>query len=76
MRSVSLDPVYAKESWTNAFNMLRGSGLNKMRDLMRQENPKSKLGKQTIQVEVQVVVPMSASTYQVRWTESEFAGPP
>lgn len=73
MRSVPLDPVLAKESWTNAFNMLRGSGLNKMRDLMRQENPTLKLGKQTIQVEVQVVVPMSASTYQVRWTESEFA---
>lgn len=72
-RSVPLDPVMAKENWVSAYSQLRGAGLNKMRDVMKQENLTGKLGKETVQIDVQVVVPVSSSTYQVRWIETSFS---
>ena len=44
-----------------------------MRDVMKQENLTGKLGKETVQIDVQVVVPVSSSTYQVRWIETSFS---
>ena len=73
IRSVPLDPVMAKENWVAAFSQLHGAALTKMRDVMQQENLPGKLGKETVQIEVQVVVPMSTNTYQVRWTETLYS---
>lgn len=73
IRSIGSDPVRAKEDWVSAYSQLQGAAVTKMRDVMQQENPTGRLGKETQQVEVQVVVPVSANTYQVRWIETSYS---
>jgi type IV secretory pathway TrbF-like protein len=71
-RSIPLDPVVAKQNWLNVYAFLRQGAAQKMNALLQQDNPMMKIGKQTIQVEVNVIVQMTKDTYQVRWKESVF----
>lgn len=71
-RTVPLDPVVAKQNWLSVYAFLRPPAAQKMNALLQQDNPMMKIGKQTAQVEVNVIVPMSNNTYQIRWQESVF----
>lgn len=72
-RTIPLDPVVAKKSWITAYAFLRQSAQQKMNALVKQENPFAKLGNQTVEADVNVIVPMSKNTYQVRWKETVYS---
>ncbi len=68
-RSLSLDPVVAKQNWLTVYKYLSQSGTFKMNQLVQDNDPFADLGALTKQVEVNVIVPLSKNTYQVRWRE-------
>ncbi len=68
-RSLSLDPVVAKQNWLTAYKYLNQSGTFKMNQLVKDNNPFADLGSLTKQVEINVIVPLSKNSYQVRWRE-------
>ncbi len=72
IRSLSLDPVVSKQNWVSAYASLTRSAAQKMNKYIGEDNPALKLGKQTIQVGVSVIVPISKDTYQIRWQEQVF----
>jgi len=72
-RSIPLDPVVAKQNWLSVYAFLLPSAAGKMNEIVKQENPLGKVGNETVQVEVNVIVKMSENTYQIRWREDVFA---
>ena len=72
VRSVPLDPAVAKNQWHTAYSYLRQSAANTMNEIARKEQPLSKLGEETVSVQVKSVVALSQETFQVRWEESTF----
>lgn len=71
-RTIPLDPVVAKQNWLSVYAFLRPSAALKMNERVKDENPFGKIGDETISVDVNVIVPMSDNTYQIRWTETVY----
>lgn len=69
-QSVPLDPVIARNNWLTIYSFLRPAAANKMNSIFQKDNPISLVGKETHEVKVNVVVPISDNTYQVRWTKT------
>ncbi len=73
VRAMPLDPVVKKQSWVGAYAMMRQRAATKMNELIKKDDPMSKLGEQTIAVTPTAIVRMSDSTFQVRWTEDVYS---
>jgi len=73
VRSLSLDPVVAKDQWLKAYGYLRQSAANTLNEIAQREQPLEKLGQETVSVHVEGVVPLSKDTYQVRWKETRYS---
>jgi type IV secretory pathway TrbF-like protein len=71
-RSLPLDAIIAKKNWTDVYAFLRESAAQKMNTYMTQNNMVGRIGTETSQVEVTVIVPLSPHSYQVRWKETRF----
>jgi type IV secretory pathway TrbF-like protein len=71
-RSIPLDPVVAKQNWLTVYNFLRQGAAYKMNSYVQTANPLAKVGTETVQVEINVIVPLSANSYQIRWKEAVF----
>lgn len=71
-RSLPLDTVIAKKNWMDVYAFLRESAAQKMNTALKETNMVGRLGAETSQVEVTVVVPMSPNSYQVRWKETRY----
>lgn len=72
-RSLPLDPVVAKENLTSVYKFLRPSAAQKMSEIIKNENPMLRLGNETVHIILHSVVPVSKSSYQVRWVENTYA---
>jgi type IV secretion system protein TrbF len=70
VRTIPLDPVVAKQNWLSAYHFLSERGANILNQYFRQDDPASQLGKKTISVNITDVNPISASTYNVHWSET------
>ena len=53
--------------------MMRQHAATKMNELIKKDDPMSKLGEQTIAVTPTAIVKMSDSTFQVRWIEEVYS---
>jgi Type IV secretory pathway, TrbF components len=71
-RGLTLDPVVNKRAWSKAYKYLSAAATTKMDDITKAEKTFDMFGKQTIDVQVNVVVPMTNDTYQVRWVETTY----
>lgn len=71
-RTLTMDPVVSKQNWVTAYAFMRPAAANKMNDLVKKENPLAKMGQETVQANIRVVVPVSKNTFQIRWTEDVF----
>ena len=71
-QGLPLDPIVAKQNWVNAYSFLRPAAAQKLNKLVQQQNPFQLIGKETREVEISVVAPISQNTYQVRWRLSRF----
>lgn len=72
-RMIPLDPVVAKQNWVSAYAFMLPSAAAKMNEIVKAENPMAKVGQETVQVDINVIVRMSKDTYQVRWKEDTFS---
>lgn len=73
VRSIPMDPVVAKNQWLEAYSFLRQSAANTLNEIAQKEQPLSKIGLETVSVQVRSVVPLSKDTYQVRWDETAYS---
>lgn len=74
-RTVPLDPVLYKNNVDRAQHFLTQEASQKMVAMMKSDNPRTKLGKMTIQPVIKSIQlqPGSKSTYQVRWAEESYS---
>lgn len=72
VRSVSLDPVLMRQNWLSAYDFATGRGAKFLSEYARQANPFADVGTRTVSVQVTSVVRASDSSFQVKWTESEY----
>lgn len=71
-RTIPMDPVVAKQNWVSVYAYLHSAAAYKMNEIIKRENPIAKIGHETLQAEINVIVPMSKDTYQIRWKEEVY----
>jgi len=72
VRSVSLDPVLMRQNWLSAYDFATERGAKFLNEYARQSSPFADVGTRTVSVQVTSVVRASDSSFQVKWTESEY----
>ena len=74
-RTVPLDPVQYKNNVDRASHYLTTQSANKLADMLKNDDPRAKLGKMTVQPTIRSIQlqPGSKGTYQVRWSEEEYS---
>ena len=72
VRGMPLDIVVKKQNWVSSYYFMRQSAAVKMNEIIKKDNPMSKVGEQTIAVKLTSIVKMSSQSYQCRWVEEVF----
>jgi type IV secretion system protein VirB5 len=73
VRSVPLDPVVVKQNWNTAYFFMEPASANKLNAWAREpDSSTAKLGQETVSVQVQNVLPVSANSYEAHWTETTY----
>lgn len=73
LRVVPLDPVIVRKHWNEAYHFLRQSAAMKLNAWAQQaDSPLSKVGQETVTLQLQSVLPIGADAYEVRWTQSTY----
>ena len=72
IRSKSLDPVLMRENWLSAYDFVTDRGALFLGEYARQADPFADIGERTVSVQVTSVVRASETSFQVKWTESQF----
>lgn len=73
LRTVPLDPVVVKSQWNEAYRFLRQSAATKLNAWARlPDSPLSKVGQETVTLQMQSVLPIAADTYELRWSQSVY----
>lgn len=81
-RTVSLDFQQNNKALTLAFSRLTGAAYNYVRHDLSLKKPNEVAATKTVQVDVQIALPVTENTWQVEWTETslslggEAMGPP
>ncbi|MCY1452704.1 VirB8 protein [compost metagenome] len=72
VRSLSIDPVVMRQNWLEAYHFTTDRGAATLNDYARANDPFTRVGKESVTVEVTSVVRASDSSFQVRWNEHRF----
>lgn len=72
IRSRSLDPVLMRENWLAAYDFATDRVALFLGEYARAANPFADVGRRTVSVQVTSVVRASDTSFQVKWTESEY----
>lgn len=73
VRSLSIDPIVVRQNWLEAYDYTTDKGAAVLNDYARTNDPFSRIGQQSVAVQVHSVVRASDSSFQVRWTERRYA---
>jgi type IV secretory pathway TrbF-like protein len=77
-RGLDINPVTVRKQWLEElYKWVTPRGANLLNEFARERNPFDQVGKVFISVDVQRVLPLSETTFDVRWTETtyEIRGP-
>ncbi|MEZ5632438.1 MAG: conjugal transfer protein TrbF [Burkholderiaceae bacterium] len=69
VRSLSIDPIVVRRNWLEAYDYTTDRGAATLNDYARTNDPFSRIGQNSVAVEVTSVVRASDSSFQVRWIE-------
>jgi len=69
VRSLSIDPIVVRRNWLEAYDYTTDRGAATLNDYARTNDPFSRIGQNSVEVEVTSVVRASDSSFQVRWIE-------
>ncbi|MDD2179255.1 conjugal transfer protein TrbF [Acidovorax sp. D2M1] len=72
VRSLSIDPIVVRQSWLEAYDYTTEKGAAVLNDYARTNDPFSRIGQQSVAVQVNSVVRASDTSFQVRWTERRY----
>lgn len=72
VRSLSIDPVVVRENWLAAYHYTTDRGATTLNEFARSHDPFSRVGKESIAVEITSVVRASDTSFQVRWDEHHY----
>ena len=72
IRSKSLDAVLMRENWLSAYDFATERGALFLGEYARSSNPFADIGDRTVSVQVTSVVRASETSFQVKWTESQY----
>lgn len=72
VRSLSIDPVVVRQNWLEAYDYTTDRGAATLNEYARANDPFSRVGQNTVAVEITSVVRASDSSFQVRWIERSF----
>jgi len=72
VRSLSIDPIVVRQNWLEAYEYTTDRGAATLNDYARANDPFSRIGQESIAVQINSVVRASDSSFQVRWTERRY----
>ena len=75
MREIPLDPVLYKRNINSSYAFLSRDAMGKLNHYLQSEDIAKALGHKTVQVEINVILPLTESnnSYQVRWIETRYS---
>jgi type IV secretion system protein VirB5 len=74
VRSLSIDPVVVRQNWLKAYDYVTEKAAVTLNEYARDADPFTRVGRETVGVEVTSVVRASENSFQVRWLEKTFEG--
>lgn len=74
VRSLSIDPIVVRQNWLAAYDFVSDRAAVTLSDYARENDPFSRIGKETVAVQVVSVVRATESSFQVRWIERSYEG--
>lgn len=72
VRSLSVDPVVVRQNWLEAYDFTTDRGAAVLNDYARANDPFTRIGRESVTVQVNSIVRASEQSFQVRWTERRF----
>ncbi|WP_366520758.1 conjugal transfer protein TrbF [Acidocella sp.] len=72
VRSLPIDPVLVRKDWLEAYNFVTGHGAVFLDGYAGANDPFKAIGDRSVSVEVTSVVRVSASSFQVKWSEQSY----
>jgi type IV secretion system protein VirB5 len=74
VRALSIDPFVVRQNWLTAYDFVSDRAAVTLSDHAREKVPFSRIGDETIAVQVVSVVRATDSSFQVRWIERSYEG--
>jgi type IV secretion system protein VirB5 len=74
VRSLSIDPIVVRQNWLAAYDFVSDRAAVTLSDYARERDPFSRIGDETISVQVVSVVRATETSFQVRWIERSYEG--
>ncbi|MFS2204067.1 conjugal transfer protein TrbF [Variovorax sp. Varisp36] len=72
VRSLSIDPIVVRQNWLEAYEYTTDRGAATLNDHARANDPFSRIGENSVAVQINSVVRASDASFQVRWTERRY----
>lgn len=72
VRSLSIDPVVVRQNWLEAYHYTTDRGAATLNDYARANDPFTRVGKESVTVELSSVVRASDNSFLVRWNERRY----
>jgi len=72
VRSLSIDPIVVRQNWLDAYDYTTDKGAAVLNDYARINDPFTRIGKESVTVQITSVVRASDTSFNVRWTQRRF----
>lgn len=72
VRGLPIDPVILRRNWLAAYDFTTARAANTLNEHARTDDPFSKVGDETVAIEVTSVVRASDRSFQIRWLERRY----
>ena len=71
-RWLSMEPIGVRQNWLDAYDYTTDKGAVVLNEYARVNDPFSRIGKESVTVQISSVTRASESSFNVRWTETRF----
>lgn len=72
VRALPIDPIVVRSNWLGAYQLTTNRGATTLNEFARESDPFSRIGRESITVDITSVVRASENSFQVRWTERRY----
>ena len=72
VRSLSIDPIVVRQNWLDAYDYTTDKGAVVLNEYARVADPFTRIGKESVTVQISSVTRASDTSFNVRWTETRF----